>query len=207
MEHVRVISDVPLGVTVKGIQLAEGWRPPLIAPGETPILKINFRKLARIESSPKTIYPAPIDVIVIFVAGAADLIEVAKNKPAHAIGRFAGNNFREKIVLTVGGGGSIDVSDSEIALIFRVEQTDRGGKTKFSQNHIRDMNGRVIPKQQHTSSRPYRRPFCKAAQSVTTNVLGIGRRDRSEFGFLDTNNLARRGRNSRMNRVTAIPII
>ena len=50
MEHVVVEGGVPVRIAKEGVKLAQGWVCPLVAPGEPPILEVDFFKLTTIES-------------------------------------------------------------------------------------------------------------------------------------------------------------
>jgi hypothetical protein len=78
IEHVGIEVKVPLGVAIKSVKLTKRWIFPFVTPSEAAILKVNLMKLTRLQSSPKAVHTATIDIGLVFVPSPTNLVEIPK---------------------------------------------------------------------------------------------------------------------------------
>jgi hypothetical protein len=74
-------TQIPLVIAIKGVELAHSQVFPLNTPSEAPILEVYLVKLTRLESSPKAVDMATIDICIVLVTSPTDLVEIAKYQP------------------------------------------------------------------------------------------------------------------------------
>jgi hypothetical protein len=113
---VRIKAKIPLGVAKESVKLTKGGGFPLIAPSETTVLKVDLFKLTRIQSSPKTVYPASIDNPPTLVTSPSNLVEVTKREPLFTIWRLVRDELRKKVILPARRRWPIHRGDFEITL-------------------------------------------------------------------------------------------
>ena len=93
MEHVVVEGGVPLGIAKERVKLAQGWVCPLVAPGEPPILEVDFFKLTTIESCTEPVDSTGVNVPLVFIPCPINLVEIPGGDPSHPNGWLLANEL------------------------------------------------------------------------------------------------------------------
>ena len=116
-----VKNNVPILITEEAIKLGHGWVALFIAPGELPVLEVNFFELTEIEGVSEASDAATVCIGTVLVSSAVDLVEVARHKPSRALMGLKAHKLLEK--------GIFEVSSS--SAIYRSEIEHRAGADHF----------------------------------------------------------------------------
>lgn len=108
MQHRCVESYVPIRVAKKGVQLAQSWVVPLIAPSKAPILKVDFLELTRLQGCSEPVDPTSIHTSLVFVTCMTDLVEVSNGQSSNTRHRLVGDKLGEEGILASRVRGTVD---------------------------------------------------------------------------------------------------
>jgi hypothetical protein len=170
-------ADVPLGVAIERIKLAHRGVYSLVGPSETPVLQVNLRKLGGLEGRPETIYPPPINILLVLISSSPNLIEVPKGEPTYPLRRLMTNKLGEENVFPARRGWPIHSGDLEIPFMVRIEEMHMRRMAMVGESNVCDLNHRIAPKEENSTSRPNCRSLGKTLQPIPPNVHGISRRN------------------------------
>jgi hypothetical protein len=94
-------ANVPIGVAIEGIKLAQGWILTLVAPSKATILQVYLRKLTSLEGFTEALDASSIDIGLILISSPPNLVEVSKGKPTGAGRGFVSDKLRKEIFFSV----------------------------------------------------------------------------------------------------------
>jgi hypothetical protein len=77
----RIKANVPLRVAIEGIKFTKSQPLPLIRPSEAAVLKVDFTELTSLQSGPKTVDTASVDVPSTLISSPSNLVEVTEHQP------------------------------------------------------------------------------------------------------------------------------
>jgi hypothetical protein len=78
MEDVSVEAEVPFRVAKEGVKPTEGRVPPPIGPSKTAVLEVYFIKLTSLQRGPEAVDTAPINIAIVLVTSASNLVEITQ---------------------------------------------------------------------------------------------------------------------------------
>jgi hypothetical protein len=144
----RPKGHVPHIVSVEGIELAQGRVFPLVAPSETPVLKMDLMELTSLESGSKMVDAAMVDIHVAFIPSPANLVEVTKRQPLRPHRRLVGNKLGEEIVLPIVRHWIVHRCDLEITISIAIQEVHVSGETEFRGKDVCHLDDGIVPKQE-----------------------------------------------------------
>jgi hypothetical protein len=136
VEHVGIEAKIPLGVAIKSVKLTKCWIFPFITPSEAAILKVNLMKLTRLQSSPKAVDTATIDIGLVFVPSPTNLVEIPEGQPPHPIGWLVSNKLPKKVIFPITSRWSIHRGYLKISITVGVQNVDLRRETKLRNLNI-----------------------------------------------------------------------
>jgi hypothetical protein len=98
---VGVEANIPLGVAIERIKLTKRWIFPFVTPSEAVVLEVNLMELTRLQSIPKAIDTASIDIGLVLVPSPANLVEIPKSQPSHPTDWLVGNKLPKEVIFPV----------------------------------------------------------------------------------------------------------
>ena len=108
VEDVVAAVNVPFVVAKDVVKLAQGWVCPPITPSEPAVLKVNLMELTEVKDFSEAVDSAATRRSLVLVSCSVNLIKVPSGDPMDTRRRLVGEKLREKRLLPVAFGWSID---------------------------------------------------------------------------------------------------